>query len=360
MRTRKISVRIIMILLAVALLGVIPAQAQQKEGQLGFQDIPQNAWYRNRLEQAVNRGLIQGYNKITFAPQDTITYAEFATVMVRILDGSQPAGDNNWYDNYINKAKELGILKGLSVANYGTGIPRQDMMAITINALNIKPIESAMIVFTDVPEKDKQIVNTAFVEYLTQGREFNEMNKIFGYNETATRAELAEMIMRVVEYKEDANAFKEKRKLEVEAIINQFVEDLKSGKTGVGEVDFHRIGREIAEKYGFTTDESSKTGVSIRGNNYKMLVRYSEETSSYSENYAMYDGNIEMGLELMQGIGRYSDSEISKIRDAIFESQEIRKRVFIDIKGRRLQVHSFLGGNTYIDLFGMGDTGDKI
>lgn len=172
------------------------------------------------------------------------------------------------------------------------------------------------------------------------------MNKIFGYNETATRAELAEMIMRVVEYREDADAFKEKRKLEVEAIINQFVEDLKSGKTGVGEKDFHKVGREIAEKYGLTVDTTSKNYVTIKYAGFMDAVSYGNDGS-----YTMSNGNVEMGLELMQRLEGYSDSEISKIRDTIYESEDTSKRIFIEIRDKRAQIQKFgKKGDTFVDI----------
>lgn len=85
-----------------------------------FEDII-NSYQREKIEVLAERGIINGRTGIEFAPLDTMTRAEFATIVVRGL-GLEFMGENvfadvengSWYIDYIRTAYIHSIIKGIS------------------------------------------------------------------------------------------------------------------------------------------------------------------------------------------------------------------------------------------------------
>lgn len=85
-----------------------------------FSDVPAGAWYKYFLNALVKAHLIGGYPDGTFKPQNNITRAEFAKIVVSAIgqtpvEGAQSSFKdcaNHWARGYIEKAKALNILGG--------------------------------------------------------------------------------------------------------------------------------------------------------------------------------------------------------------------------------------------------------
>ena len=100
-----------------------------------FEDIPANAWYSGYVRYLTNYGVIYGRDEKTFAPNESITRAEFTAMAVRFFevygDGApeimeQYSGFNDvssgyWAAQYIQDAAIRGWIKG-----YGDGTFRAD------------------------------------------------------------------------------------------------------------------------------------------------------------------------------------------------------------------------------------------
>ena len=52
-------------------------------GTVSFKDVPANAWFAKAVEWAASNGLVNGYSKDTFAPNDPITREQMATLLFR-------------------------------------------------------------------------------------------------------------------------------------------------------------------------------------------------------------------------------------------------------------------------------------
>lgn len=181
-----------------------------------FDDVKPGEWYYEDVTRARAYGIVNGIGDNKFAPMNTITYAEYITTLVRILDSDidKSSNDNkgsHWSDKYIAKARELGILGKSEAIDVNKGIPRQDMVKYTCKALELEPadVRYALMIFDDVPEEERPILEMAFKEYLTEGTGFSESGfRKFGYNLTSNRAELGTMALRVMKYIENPTLFK--------------------------------------------------------------------------------------------------------------------------------------------------------
>lgn len=103
----------------------IPTTANTK-----FTDIPRNAWYSGYVKYLANSGITYGKSKTTFAPNDSITRAEFTTMAVRFFEvygdgdaeimeqfgGFNDVSSGYWAAEYIKTAALHGWITG-----YGDG-----------------------------------------------------------------------------------------------------------------------------------------------------------------------------------------------------------------------------------------------
>mgnify|MGYP002407043959 CR=1 FL=1 len=80
-----------------------------KGAVLAFQDVPAGAWYHDSVATAVNGGLIKGYSDSVFAPDENITREQLAVIISRVLQmkSSEPAADGN-SEQIINKFTDQG------------------------------------------------------------------------------------------------------------------------------------------------------------------------------------------------------------------------------------------------------------
>ena len=110
-----------------------------------FADITNHA-NKTAIEELAARGIITGYNATSFGPNDTMTRAQFATIVVRGL--GLPLMNTNtftdvkagsWYDPYVGTAYSYGIVNGRTATTFdpeGT-ITRQEAAAMVARAAKL-------------------------------------------------------------------------------------------------------------------------------------------------------------------------------------------------------------------------------
>lgn len=74
-----------------------------------FSDVKTDYWAMDEIQKAYKLKLIVGDPGGTFRPLDKISYGEVLTIMVNAL-GKNENLVGNWPINYINRAKEIGII----------------------------------------------------------------------------------------------------------------------------------------------------------------------------------------------------------------------------------------------------------
>lgn len=103
-----------------------------------FSDVPVSQWYNPYVNVAVQEAVVSGYPDGTFRPDRDIKYSEVITMMVRVLEETPIAGIG-YPDNYIGKARQLGILDDINV-DYTGKAQRQGVFELLYNTLTSKGI----------------------------------------------------------------------------------------------------------------------------------------------------------------------------------------------------------------------------
>ncbi len=133
-------------------------------GTVSFSDIPSDKWYYKAVTYLAERGIINGYSDGTFRPGNSITRAEFTTLIVRYQSitaaGTPTFVDitaNYWAKGYIAAAQNAGLIGGYQDGSFQpeNKITRAETVTILNRALG-RSDESAdytglTMPFSDVP-----------------------------------------------------------------------------------------------------------------------------------------------------------------------------------------------------------------
>lgn len=122
-----------------------------------FRDVAADAWYSGNVAAAYQLGLMKGTGANMFAPEKNITIAETVTLAARIHSTYHTGKDTfdtydggNWYDPYVNYARNNGIIS----ENYNFNLPatRETFAHILAQALPssaLQPVRAKTIRFAD-------------------------------------------------------------------------------------------------------------------------------------------------------------------------------------------------------------------
>lgn len=110
-----------------------------------FEDVPENAWYRDDVVAAADLNLINGKSPTKFAPDDNLTYAEaikLAACMNQLsVEGKVTlANGNPWYQTYVDYCKEHKIIS--KDYNYNEKATRAGYIEIFANALTDEALKA--------------------------------------------------------------------------------------------------------------------------------------------------------------------------------------------------------------------------
>ncbi len=74
-----------------------------------FQDVKKDYWAYQVIQNAYKLGIIKGYPEGTFKPKNNISFAETLAIMVNALEKNDNL-EGQWPHNYIERAKQIGII----------------------------------------------------------------------------------------------------------------------------------------------------------------------------------------------------------------------------------------------------------
>ncbi len=124
--------------------------AVASSGQSKFPDVSTNHWANGYINLATDMGIVIGDDKGNFRPNDSITYAEAMTIMVRALGYERAASEKGGFPSgYMIIGNENGISKNVEGATHSP-ITRGNVAFLTANALETKMMEQ--ISFGPTPE----------------------------------------------------------------------------------------------------------------------------------------------------------------------------------------------------------------
>ena len=187
-------------------------QAPQKNYPQNFWDVPKDYWAFPYIAELTDRGAINGNEDGSFRPDNTVTRAEWAKIMV-LAAGLNPSDNNvyykdmadHWANIYVNTAKDY-------LAAYTDGTFKPDQAAVredvTVSMVKLKGYNitnvdySYLSQFTDpdsVSSDLKKYIAVAVEKGLINGFEDNT----FRGQATLTRAEAATILWRAFQYGND-------------------------------------------------------------------------------------------------------------------------------------------------------------
>ena len=170
-----------------------------------YNDVSEDAWYFNYVEELTEKKIISGDGTGKFAPDSNVTREQFLKMLIEAADVEAEEGENvfadvpseAWYKPYVLKAKNFGIVNGMTETEFGIGsnITRQDMAVMISRTIKNLGIE------IEEKESDAFMDNEKVSEYAKDAVTFmKSIGLIEGYNneyrplDNLTRAEAAKVI----------------------------------------------------------------------------------------------------------------------------------------------------------------------
>lgn len=113
-----------------------------------FSDVPADAWYADAVNALASLGILQGVGEGVFAPARPITRAEFAAIALRFTD-ARPAGQDvfsdvgpgDWFCGDVSSAAALGWINGYEDGSFRpwNSISRAEVAAVVNRMLGRSP-----------------------------------------------------------------------------------------------------------------------------------------------------------------------------------------------------------------------------
>lgn len=176
----------------------------------GFTDIPKNAWYEEAVQGVFENGIMNGVGDGKFAPNDNLNRAMLVQMFYNIqgrLDAGKPDFDdvssNAWYADAIAWASANGIVNGVGGGNFApeTSITREQMAVMLYRFCEFKGIKLTEVTDTTVTDRSEvsdwalEAVEAMYKAGILSGKG----SGVFDPKGTATRAEVAQMMMNFLE-----------------------------------------------------------------------------------------------------------------------------------------------------------------
>lgn len=196
--------KLVSLLLAVALAASLCVPT------FAFTDVPAQSALAGEVQKAVDYGLMNGYDSTRFGYSDSMTRAQFVTVLVRMFGWSTSGSasgnftdvpENGGYTAYIQTAASHDVMDTGGAFRPNDAITRAEMSEMLVRALGLKSAAELVrktgvsLPFTDVSGASAPYIFIAYSIGMTNGLTATT----FGPDRTATRAQAAAMLVRIYE-----------------------------------------------------------------------------------------------------------------------------------------------------------------
>lgn len=273
-----------------------------------FKDVPSSSWAAPYILNGSSNGLFKGYIDGSFRPDNTVTYEEAVTMMLRVLGYD----DSNFGASYpygqVNYAKNIDLLDNVN-GDYGVPMTRAQIARMVYNALHVTTSNGQYIsnfnarfiedvVITDVPDGDGGKVTTSSGSYYAYDGFSSEY---LGLNGDIVVDDSNNLLCFVPEDNRS-------EKYVIYSVLNNTVVGYKDGM--MSEVDL--------KNDTVCYNDSTKTTFSVIRNGMEMgdvlNVKY---TSGGDVDYCIYEtGNLEGPIKVVSGIsGITTNASTQYMRD---------------------------------------------
>ena len=174
-----------------------------------FEDVPQGFWAYKEIDKLTNKGIISGYSSTLFAPQNYITRAEYAVMVIKAIEQENmlvndmytfdDVDKSHWSWPYILRAVDLDIMKTTDGYFYPNElVTRSEMITFLVNLLKTEHIskkdaiialQNAYVDFDDVPDWFK--VTAGKAEVINVIAKEPPREQYLDYDAYITRAQMA-------------------------------------------------------------------------------------------------------------------------------------------------------------------------
>lgn len=179
------------------------AQAADEAQEPHYTDVAEDYPYFEAINYITQNGIVEGYNDGTYRPESPINRAEFTKILVEAKLGLNPVSyaDNcfadvegeDWYASYVCYAKLNGIIEGYPE---GIFVPEQN--------INVAEATKILVKVFEIEEIAQPVGTDWYSVYIETMMQNNYLAPSLQYvTDKVTRAEMAEMIWRVMEEKHD-------------------------------------------------------------------------------------------------------------------------------------------------------------
>lgn len=214
---KKVIVILSIMLLVFTSINIYARDDDSKENHNGFKnqnfkDVPENYWAYDSIMLMSDYQIINGYNDRTFKPEAPVTRAEFAKMMVLVmqLDLINPSNSDfidvskdNWAYKYIETAKSYMTGFSTSMGLYfkpAENAQREDMAVAIVKGLGIDPTATSLNVLNNI--NDQANISKNLRSYvaaaINNGIMIGDDNKNFNPKATLRRAEAATLLARLI------------------------------------------------------------------------------------------------------------------------------------------------------------------
>lgn len=188
-----------------AMVATVATPFASVEAANNFKDVNASAWYAKNVDYLVGKDVLKGYEDGTFKPNNGVTRAEAAKMIVAALDYELPAKaelkfkdtkNDAWYAAYVQVLVEKGIVEGNPDGTFAPNavITRAALAKMVVKAYELEGNAGANVSFPDVASGawyTNDILALASLG-VVQGKS----NGKFEPNATVTRAEAAAFLHR--------------------------------------------------------------------------------------------------------------------------------------------------------------------
>ena len=176
-----------------------------------MKDIDQSKWYHEAVHYVVEKGIMNGYNKNEFGPNDTLSRAMLAQILYN--NAGKPAASNatscsdikpgDWFASAVNWASANNIVTGFTDGTFkpNANITREQLAVMLYRYAGQPATTGSLANFTDagsVSAYAQQAMQWATANGIITG---NGSAAVLDPQGNATRAQAAAMIMRYLEKK---------------------------------------------------------------------------------------------------------------------------------------------------------------
>lgn len=108
-------------------------ETENMSSSTAFTDVPVGHWANAYVGKAAELGIVNGYGNGKFGPSDPVTYEQAVTMVIRATYGDKEANDVGGYpDGFLEMAKIYGLLDGVH-AKKGDALSRSQIAIILYN-----------------------------------------------------------------------------------------------------------------------------------------------------------------------------------------------------------------------------------